>query len=137
MRETPIEPQTLTVTIPAVIERAMTLNGRGHWRRRYAAERAAKHATAMAMSQAIDLEDPRACFQRARWPLTLDWEIGLAKGRRRMDMDNAIGGLKSVQDQIARCLGMDDRFMVTGTVTQVRDPEGLGFVRVTITEARP
>lgn len=137
MTETPTR-QTVTITIPVPLDRTLSPNARhGHWSVRKRAVEQARTATDYAMRAALDINDPGACFQQARWPLTLDWEIGLAKGQRRMDDDNAAAATKAYRDQIAQCLGMDDKFMVTGSVTQVRDPEKRGYVKVTITEAQP
>lgn len=128
--------QRTTITIPVPLDRDLSPNARhGHWAIRNRAVVQARSATDYAMRADIDLNDPQACFQRARWPLTLDWEIGLAKRQRRLDDDNAIAACKPHRDQIAACLGIDDRNFVTGNVEQVRDPDGWGYIRVTITEA--
>jgi hypothetical protein len=127
--------QTLTVTIPVPLNRALSPNARGHWSAKARATQAARAATRYAFRAVLDLNDPGACFQRARWPLTLDWEIGLAKGQRRQDDTNAIASLKAYEDGVASAIGMDDRDFRFGSIRQTRDPEGLGFVRVTITEA--
>jgi hypothetical protein len=125
----------LVVTIPIQIDRKMTPNGRAHWavKRRIAQDM--QTATRYAMRVVVDMEDPDACFQTAPWPLTLHYLIAHGKGRKRLDDDNAIAAMKPVRDQIARCLGMDDRDFVTGSMTQDRDPEGRGFVRVAIEPA--
>jgi len=132
---TATHPQTLTVTIPLSVSADLSPNARVLWPVRYRATETAKTATHYAMREAIDLDDPVACFQRAPWPLTLNYTIGLGKGRRRMDDDNAIACMKPIRDQVAICLGMDDRHFLTGTIDQVRDPEKRGFVRVTIVAA--
>ena len=128
--------QTLTVTIPMQLDAALSPNARGGWWKRHRAVQEARNVTHYTMRAEIDLNDPEACFQRARWPLTLHWLIGHGKRRRTWDDDNAIAATKPFRDQIADCLGMDDRWFRTGSLTQVRDPEGQGFVRVVIEEAQ-
>ena len=126
-----------TITIPVPLDRDLSPNARhAHWSSRRRAVEQARMATAMAVRTTLDVNDPEACFQRARWPLTLHWLIGLAKRQRRMDDDNALAACKAHRDQISDELGIDDRNFVTGSLTQVRDPEGQGFVRVVIEEAQ-
>ncbi len=125
----------LTVVIPIQIDRRATPNGRGHWAAKKRVTDEMKNATHLAMIQAINLNDPDDCFQTARWPLKLDYEIAHGKGRRRLDDDNAIAAMKPIRDQIATCLGMDDRNFRTGEMVQSRDPDKLGKVIVTIRES--
>ena len=40
--------------------------------------------------------------------------------------------LKAVQDGIADETGVNDKHMVIGDVEQIRDPQGIGFIDVTI-----
>lgn len=65
-----------------------------------------------------------------------DVEIGLKKGEKRKDDDNikANTQLKVMRDELAHILSLsEDRRWTMGTVTQVRDPEGIGYVRFIIT----
>lgn len=123
---------SVTVTIPIRLDRALSPNSRGHWSKRHRANQEARQATDYAMRAALDLNDPEACFQTARWPLTLHYLVAYGKGQRRLDDDNAIASMKPIRDQIAACLGIDDRHFTTGSMTQTRDPDGLGFVKVAI-----
>ena len=123
---------SLTVVIPIELDYRVTPNSREDWRTKHAIQRDMKATTHYTMREAIDLTDPVACFQTARWPLTLHYVIGLAKGRRRMDDINAIAGLKYIEDGIAAALQIDDKHFRFGTIDQVRDPEQRGYVRVTI-----
>jgi len=132
---TATQPQTLTVTIPGRLERGLSPNGRAHWATKRKLRLRAQYDTHYAIVAAVDLHDPVACFQRAPWPLTLNWTIGLVGRQTPFDDDNAIAALKAHRDAIATCLGIDDRDFVTGTIDQVRDPEKRGFVRVTIVAA--
>lgn len=125
----------LVVTIPLQIDRNVTPNGRAHWSVKRRLTEDMQTATRYAMREVVDMEDPEACFQTAPWPLTLHYLIAHGKGRKRLDDDNAIAAMKPIRDQIARCLGMDDRNFVSGSMTQVRDPEKRGFVRVAIEPA--
>jgi len=125
---------SLTVVIPIELDYRVTPNSREDWRTKHAIQRDMKATTHYTMREAIDLTDPVACFQTARWPLTLHYVIGLAKGRRRMDDINAIAGLKYIEDGIAAALQIDDKHFRFGTIDQVRDPEQRGYVRVTICE---
>mgnify|MGYP003559736156 CR=1 FL=1 len=125
---------SLTVVIPIELDYRVTPNSREDWRTKHAIQRDMKATTHYTMREAIDHTDPVACFQTARWPLTLHYVIGLAKGRRRMDDINAIAGLKYIEDGIAAALGIDDKHFRFGTIDQVRDPEQRGYVRVTICE---
>jgi Holliday junction resolvase RusA-like endonuclease len=62
--------------------------------------------------------------------------IGWAKGRRTVDGDNALAMLKNCFDGFTDAhLWADDRYCVFHPVEQMRDPEGLGFVRVELEAA--
>jgi Holliday junction resolvase RusA-like endonuclease len=59
--------------------------------------------------------------------------IGWPKARRYMDGDNALSSLKAVWDGFTDAhLWTDDRYAIFHPVEQVRDPENLGFVEVTL-----
>jgi hypothetical protein len=66
-------------------------------------------------------------------PYVLDYVVARAKGKQALDDDNIKAGLKYVQDGIAATLDINDRNFTVGTVTQIRDPDGVGYVDVTIT----
>ena len=125
---------SLTVTIPIELDYRVTPNSREDWRTKHGIQREMKALTYYTMQEAIGRADPATGFQTARWPLTLHYVIGLAKGRRRMDDINAIAGLKYIEDGIAAALQIDDKHFRFGTIDQVRDPEQRGYVRVTICE---
>ena len=66
-----------------------------------------------------------------RGPVHVHPTIGWSKGRRTLDGDNALASLKSVFDGFTDgYLWGDDRECIYHPVEQMRDPEGLGFVRV-------
>lgn len=123
---------SLTIRIPAVIHRELTPNGRAHWRTKHRLEQELKAITYYAFRRQIDLTDPVACFQTALWPLTLDYVVARGKGRQPMDDTNIKAGLKYLEDGIATALGIDDKHFRVGTVEQIRDMDGVGYVDVTI-----
>lgn len=59
-------------------------------------------------------------------------ELGKAFGEQQKDADNLVAAMKGPLDGIAKALGVDDRGWTLGTVTQVRDPEKTGYVRITL-----
>ncbi len=126
---------SLIVTIPLTVTLDLSPNGRVHWRTKHQATQAARAFTVYALVDAIKAQAPTTCFDVASWPLTLNYTIGLGKGRRTLDDDNAIACMKPVRDAIADTVGIDDKHFRTGTVTQIRDPEQRGFVRVEIVAA--
>lgn len=117
--------QDVTIRIPAVIDRRITPNGRAHWRTKHNLQKELKQTTMWAMKgHHLDV--------LPETPWQLNYVIGLAKGRRRLDDDNAKAALKYVQDGIAAEAGIDDKHIIVGTVEFVRDPQGVGFIDATI-----
>ena len=57
-------------------------------------------------------------------------ELGKAKGGKQKDADNLVASCKAHLDGIAAALGVDDRGWTLGTVTQVRDPDGIGYLSI-------
>ena len=116
---------TVTVTIPAAIDRRLGLNSRVHWglKARLAKELRGTSATAM-------LATPRSSLPPTPW--IIDYEIGAKRRQQEFDDDNAIGCLKPLRDGIADYAGIDDRHIRSGEITWVRDPRGVGYVTVTI-----
>lgn len=121
--------EPISIRIPWAIDLRLGLNGRVHWRTKKRLKDEVQ-GTALRSMQAARL--PRNLDDLLMSPLILDFEIGLKRNAKTMDDDNAIGCLKSVRDAIAAYVGIDDKFITTGTVTQVRDPEGRGYVDVTL-----
>jgi len=116
------------VEIPICIDARITPNSRAHWRTRAKIQREMKNATYAAMMAA----GPHAGLRNGPLPLTISYIIGLAPRRRVMDDLNAIASMKYIEDGIAAYLGIDDRNFKFGTLEQVRDTQGHGFVRVLI-----
>lgn len=74
--------------------------------------------------------------RRTRLPLTMHIRVAWETGRNRWDDDNLIAAFKGGRDAIAAALGVDDKHIAISSVTQERDPEGRGFIEVTITESQ-
>ncbi len=63
---------------------------------------------------------------------------GMAKGRRSMDPDNLTASLKFYLDALREAKVFEDdkrKLMDLDKPVEVRDPDGVGFVRFRITEA--
>ena len=121
---------SLTIRIPASIDLRLTpnrANTNRHVKARIKDELQA--TTGWALKAAI----PHASYSEQALPIRLDYVIARAKGRQAFDDDNAKAGLKFVQDSIAQHIGVNDRHITVGTVEQIRDPEGIGWIEVTIT----
>ena len=116
---------TATVTIPAAIDRRLGLNGRLHWSKKAKLVKELKETAFTAM-----LATPRHTLPPTPW--LIDYEIGLKRGQKRMDDDNAVGALKALRDGIAEYAGIDDKNIRSGELTWARDPRGGGYVTVTI-----
>lgn len=63
-------------------------------------------------------------------------ELGKAHGEQSKDQDNLIAACKGHLDGVAKALDVDDRGWTLGTVTQVRDPDRVGYVRITLVWAQ-
>ena len=120
----------VTVTIPGTPDACLSLNGRAHWRvkNRYAREyRETARFAAMAA---------RAEQGSIRGAVEVHYVFAWEKGRKRMDFDNLVGLGKPCLDGLvdAGIMG-DDRYVVGMRADQIRDPEGKGYVQVTIQAA--
>lgn len=69
-------------------------------------------------------------------PLVLDVRVARGRGRKPMDDDNVIAWAKPMRDAIAATIGLNDTHIITGMITQDRDPHGVGFVEATLREQR-
>lgn len=122
---------TLTIRIPGRLDPDLSPNARVHHMRRYRATKAAREAGYYAAVAEYQAGRDDGTGVRFRYDVT----IGLAKGEKRKDDDNAAAMLKSLRDGIADGLGLpSDRGLVAGTVEQVRDVEGIGFVEFILTD---
>ena len=117
---------SLTIRIPASIDPALTGNSRAHPMKKHRLFQELK-ATTMLMVRTTGPD----VYPFLPWVLT--YTVARPKGKQALDDDNIKIGLKGIQDGIAEELGIDDRFITIGTVTQIKDKAGVGFIDVTIT----
>lgn len=117
------------VTIPMVPPRELSPNARSHWRVRNDAAQAMRMAAKVATVVALD-GAPAEAYGDA---FDLDMQVFWPKRRRRMDVDNAVASCKSCIDGIADALGIDDRHLGELRIRQGRDPDGDGWIAVTVT----
>ncbi len=115
-----------TIRIPGTIDPALTGNSRAHPLTKYKRGQDLESDAYYAGRNAnLEMMDPAL-------PVTLNYVVARVKGARVLDDDNLIHGLKKCRDGIALALGIDDKHIVTGTLTQIRDPAGVGFIEVSI-----
>jgi hypothetical protein len=121
-----------TLTMPIILTREMTPNGRQGWRAHaQTVKRLREDAFRATMSW---LHDPETTLHTmAYWPdgpVVMDLEVEWPKGRKFMDEDNIVSSCKPVRDGIADALwGGEDKHVRVGSVTQVR---GAGGLRITL-----
>ena len=65
-------------------------------------------------------------------PWTIDYVVARAKGKQALDDDNMKASMKYVQDGIAEVMGINDREIEVGRIKQIRDPQAIGYIEVTI-----
>jgi len=118
----------VTIRIPVVIDPALTGNGRAHPMKKHRLFQQLKGVTMLMVRTTGPDVYPFL-------PWVLDYTVARPKGKQGLDDDNIKIGLKGIQDGIAEELGLDDRYIMIGTVEQTRDVDGIGFVDVTITPA--
>jgi hypothetical protein len=116
--------RTAVIEIPMLPPRECSPNWRGHWPKRARAVREFRETAAWAT---------RGTGNRNwREYVVMDVEIAWCCGRRQQDDDNAWASLKAARDGISDVLfGGEDRFIVQGTLSQVR---GEGVVTVVLRE---
>lgn len=118
----------LTITIPGKLNRLLSPNhGQRNPRAKAAVRREAKDMAYLYGKQAAYTCDLTG-IEHATYSIVL----GKAKGEKSKDIDNLIASCKATLDGIALALGVDDRYWQVHTVAQVRDPEGIGYVAITL-----
>ncbi len=119
----------LTITIPGQLDKRLSPNASRtmHWGGKTRARDEAKHDAALYTRQAAFGVDITG-IERATYHI----ELGKAKGEKQKDADNLTASCKAHLDAIAETLGVDDRGWTLGAVTQVRDPDGIGYVAITL-----
>lgn len=115
-----------TITIPGDLPPELSPNARPN---RYAKARIVKQTRETAMLATLGSLDVHEVRDTIAPPVTIHWTIGLRKGAKARDTDNVIANAKSLQDGICDALGLNDKHLVLGTVTQERDPAKVGYVR--------
>ena len=122
-------PDSVTITIPGTIHRQITPN----------ASRKYPEAGKARLRQELKDATIEACWgadlhigHTLTPPIRLHYLIAWEPRRKTMDRDNLIAALKHAQDGIAHVIGIDDRYFLEPTVTQVRDDDKRGFIRVAI-----
>ncbi len=120
---------SITIRIPASIDPALTGNSRAHPMKKHRLFQELKDTTGWALKA----QAPHAAFMPGQLPLTLDYVVARKRFGKPLDDDNVKIGVKGVQDSIAAHLGIDDRHFRVGTVEQIRDVDGIGWIEATIT----
>lgn len=128
--------QWIGVTIDHTPPPAASPNGRAHFHDRarlvkplFEAAKLATHNVLMAARLGRD-ETPFPPDARLDLTIMVAWP----KGHKRLDDDNAIASCKHLRDGFAAALGIDDAWMRLVRFEQVRDADGVGWVRI---EAEP
>ena len=120
----------LTIRIPGKIDPNLNPNSHKHWLTKHAAQ---TDAHMVAKYAALDLNLYNVLPRNTSF--AYDVTIGLAKGEKVKDDDNAAAMTKHYRDGIAAGLGCaDDKGWRFQGVEQVRDPEGVGFIEFRLTE---
>lgn len=121
----------VTLSMPIILTREMTPNGRQGWRAHaQTVKRLREDARRATVSHLNDLETKLYTMVYDDEPVLLDVEVEWPKGRKTMDEDNIVAALKPVRDGIADALwGGSDAHVKVGKVTQTR---GAGGLRITL-----
>jgi len=119
------------VVIPMVPARELSPNRRAHWAVRNEAAQALRMAAKAATVIALDGAPVWSGIYGDAFDL--DMQVFWPKGRKRMDVDNAVASCKAAIDGIADALGIDDRHLGELRIRQGRDPAGDGWIAATVT----
>lgn len=65
-------------------------------------------------------------------PVTVEIQVRWEKGRKEMDGDNLLASLKACIDEVAKYINVDDKHFNFAPIEQGRDPQGRGFMFVTV-----
>lgn len=121
---------TLIITVPGKLPRALSPNGREHWTTKKRVRDQVQRDTALAFAAVAVDQAQTVRLLMAAETIVVNWTIGRSRRQRTaLDDDNVIASTKYYRDTIARAIGVDDRVFRTGTVVQIEDPEGIGFVQ--------
>jgi hypothetical protein len=123
-----------TLTMPIILTREMTPNGRQGWRQHAQTVKRlredARRATVSHMHDGARIPIALIWANQRNEPVTMDVEVEWPKGRKTMDEDNIVAALKPVRDGISDALWAgEDKHVRVGSVTQTR---GAGGLRITL-----
>jgi crossover junction endodeoxyribonuclease RusA len=122
---------SVTIVIPMSIPTGLSPNSRLHWGPRSRLVREAREAAYYATRQAFVEDDGPI----PAGPLVLHVLIALEARRRTQDDDNAWAGMKAFRDGLADALAIDDKHLRCGSITQTRDPEKRGYIKIAVERA--
>jgi hypothetical protein len=120
------------MTMPIVLTREMTPNGRLHWRKKAKLTAQVRGEAKLATQSWLNTPGSglSAFCGDTTSPVTLDVEIEWPKGRKTLDDDNAKASLKTIIDGMSDALWFgQDKHVTLGTVKQTR---GAGGLRITL-----
>lgn len=120
----------IAVTIPGTPPALVGLNGRAHWAvkaRETKRLRQDAYLATLAVVNDARTDEPFPPDARLAVSVIIGWE----PGRKRVDeVDNLPSLLKATLDGFADALGRSDARFTPAGIDQVRDSEGLGWVRI-------
>ncbi len=117
---------SITVTVPGCPHPYLSSNGRANWRGKARVTKEARGDAKLATKGAL----AGGSFSPER--AVVDVVIGWGKNRKRIDPTNLWACVKPHIDGVADALEVNDRHFDVGTIEQVRDPEGVGYVEITV-----
>lgn len=122
----------LTITIPWEPQPQVSPNSRNSTRAKRSYHGVNVGTATLAVRSHMARE--RAPFVAPDHP-AMDITVYWSRRRHRQDLDNLLAGCKGIIDGVTRELGFDDRRLVAITVSQSKDPDGLGYTVVTVRPA--
>lgn len=111
-------------------------NSRCAWQRKAKAVRELRHAARLAAVDAINRRSWAAPLPQDG-PLAVRWTVFLGRRERVRDFTNITGALKGAEDGLFDALGTNDARVVEVSVNQVRDPDGVGWMQVSVVALEP
>lgn len=125
--------RSIEIVVPMCPDAALNPNSRPHYRTKAKHVKELRSAARLAAVHARNTCGGGAMFHGAIHVYPL---IAWGKRRKSVDGDNALSMLKSCFDGFTDAfIWDDDRHVIHHPVVQGRDPDGLGYVRVTVKEA--
>lgn len=122
----------ISITIPWTPQPQVSPNTRNSARSKHDHHRANAGIAALAVRSHLAQTGVRwTCPDHPAMDITVAW----GRRRNRQDLDNITAGCKGAIDGVTRELGFDDRRLISISVVQTRDPEGIGSTTITIRPA--